>query len=43
MYGAADADAEEQKEKSDAAKDDFHFVYKEIIGNMELMSKLEEN
>jgi hypothetical protein len=32
----------EQTEKSDAVKDDFHFVYKEITGDMEFTAKLEQ-
>ncbi|MDQ0114876.1 Ig-like domain-containing protein [Paenibacillus harenae] len=32
----------EQSEESDAAKDDFHFVYKKVTGDMEITAKLEE-
>ncbi|QYR21100.1 hypothetical protein KZ483_25845 [Paenibacillus sp. sptzw28] len=32
----------EQSEESDASKDDFHFVYKEVTGDMEITAKLEE-
>lgn len=32
----------EQSEESDASKDDFHFVYKKVTGDMEITAKLEE-
>lgn len=32
----------EQSEESDASKDDFHFVYKKVTGDMEFTAKLEE-
>lgn len=32
----------EQSKESDASKDDFHFVYKKVIGDMEITAKLEE-
>ncbi|XEC95729.1 Ig-like domain-containing protein [Paenibacillus tarimensis] len=32
----------EQSEEADASKDDFHFVYKKVTGDMEITAKLEE-
>ncbi len=32
----------EQSKEFNASKDDFHFVYKEVTGDMEITVKLEE-
>ncbi|WP_207952308.1 LysM peptidoglycan-binding domain-containing protein [Paenibacillus turpanensis] len=39
--GMSEGSTEKSKE-ADAAKDDFHFVYKEVTGDMEITAKLEE-